>query len=532
LSKYDQIKNDLLKYCLSWLAVLFTKYFLTQDWVDIVCICFLRDDQQFSDWTVWFVPRYDRSQNSFLNFLRFLPVVSFPKHFFVRNGIGFVKQRFLHHIQLLSQRADKNLSKYDQIKNDLLKYCLSWLAVLFLKYFLTQDWVNIVFIIFLHDDQQFSEWTDWFVSRYDRSQDNFVNFFRFLPMVLFPKHFFVRNGIGFVKQRFSHHIQLLSQRADKNLSKYDQIKNYLLKYCLSWLAVSFPKYFLTQDWVNIVFISFLHDDQQLSEWTDWFVPRYDRSEDNLVNFLRFLPVVSFPKHFFVRNGEGFVKQRFSHHIQLLSQRADKNLSKYDQIKNYLLKYCLSWLAVLFPKYFWTQDWVNIVFISFLHDDQQFSEWTDWFVSRYDRSQDNFVNFFRFLPMVLFPKHFIVRNGIRFVKQRFSHHIQLLSQRADKNLSKYDQIKNYLLKYCLSWLAVLFPKYFWTQDWVNIVFISFLHDDQQLSEWTDWFVPRYDRSQDNLVNFLRFLPVVSFPKHFFARKGIGFVKQRFLHHIQL
>jgi len=87
-------------------------------------------------------------------------------------------------------------------------------------------------------------------------------------VVSFPKHFFVVKGIGFVKQRFSHHIQLLSERADKNLSLYDQIKNDFLKYCLSWLAVSFPKYFLTQDWVNIVCISFVHDVQQLSEWTD------------------------------------------------------------------------------------------------------------------------------------------------------------------------------------------------------------------------------------------------------------------------
>jgi len=57
--------------------------------------------------------------------------------------------------------------------------------------------------------------------------------------------------------------------------------------------------------------------------------RIDLSQDMtvvIVNFLRFMPVVSFPKHFFARKGIGFVKPRFSHHIQLLSQRADKNLS--------------------------------------------------------------------------------------------------------------------------------------------------------------------------------------------------------------
>jgi len=62
-------------------------------------------------------------------------VVSFPKHFFVVKGIGFVKQRFSHHIQLLSQRADKNLSKYDQIKNDLLKYCVPGLRFCFSNIF-------------------------------------------------------------------------------------------------------------------------------------------------------------------------------------------------------------------------------------------------------------------------------------------------------------------------------------------------------------------------------------------------------------
>jgi len=87
-------------------------------------------------------------------------------------------------------------------------------------------------------------------------------------VVSFPKLFFARKGKGFVKQKFSHHIQLLSQRADKYLSYYDQIKNDLLKYCLSWLLISFPKYFLTQDWVDMVCTIFLHYDQQLSEWTD------------------------------------------------------------------------------------------------------------------------------------------------------------------------------------------------------------------------------------------------------------------------
>ena len=50
---------------------------------------------------------------------------------------------------------------------------------------------------------------------------------------------------------------------------------------LSSLAVSFPKCFLTDDWADIVCISFLHYDQQLSEWTDWFLPRYDRSQMEL-----------------------------------------------------------------------------------------------------------------------------------------------------------------------------------------------------------------------------------------------------------
>jgi len=86
-------------------------------------------------------------------------------------------------------------------------------------------------------------------------------------VVSFPKHFFARNGIGFVKQKLSHHIQLFSERADKNLSLYDQIKNNLLKYRLSWLAVTFPKYFLTQDWVNIVCKSFVQYMQHLFEWT-------------------------------------------------------------------------------------------------------------------------------------------------------------------------------------------------------------------------------------------------------------------------
>jgi len=48
--------------------------------------------------------------------------------------------------------------------------------------------------------------------------------------------------------------------------------------------------------------------------------------------------------------------------------------------------------------------------------------------------------------------------------------------------------------------------------------------------------RIDLSQDmtvvktNFVIFLRFLPVVLFPKLFLARKGKGFVKQRFSYHI--
>jgi len=86
-------------------------------------------------------------------------VVSFPKHFFARKGIGFVKQRFLHHIQLLSQRADKNLSYYDQIKNDLLKYCLSWFLISFSKFFLpslTNFFLFVFSFVYYNSDKRFT----------------------------------------------------------------------------------------------------------------------------------------------------------------------------------------------------------------------------------------------------------------------------------------------------------------------------------------------------------------------------------------